>query len=333
MPGLLWQDIGDIDYIYNHIGINNCNQLINKAHVTTLNVSYSDFFYGLLYPTLINQPISIANYLAKTYNLQQQHQYFMLVEPTHLRLDRDRLIICEPQLLQLSISEQKLIVEQLNQHFAPDLQFYCISKDLWLLGHNNIRLTHHHSPALLDIIGENVDNFLPKDTQHLDYTSVLNEIQMVLHNYANRHKNKSTTQPHLNSVWLWDKYIQLPQDFYATLDQQLIYTTNSTLVADNNLNIAALSGNFALTQQHNTLLVDTLYYASRYRDTNAYINTLKLVDQQIAQILTDRVYAHMTNIKIYVPGINNTLLLSLNRFSRYNIWRNHTLQKLAKGYA
>jgi hypothetical protein len=332
IPGLLWQDVGDIDYIYSTINTKNCDYLVKRASQSQVEFSYSDFFYGLLFPKATNLPLTFADYLATKHGLKHKHDYFMLIEPTHLRVDRDRLLICEPQLLQLSLAEQELVINDLNQHFANQLALYYITDNLWLIGHSDPQLNNNLSMPLIDIIGENIDNFLPQGDNSISYTNLLNEIQMVLHNHPLNKQRKPKLA--INSLWAWNKSIKLPPELHFNDFNRKIYTTNERLLSSGNNNINSLDTEFALNAITNNsiILLDSLYYAKCYRDSSKYIDLLEQIEKTIGLTLATNLYTKLDNLTLYIPNFDKTIKLSATRFDWLKLWKNNSLIKIVKGY-
>ena len=199
LPGLLWHDAGDLAYLITQTP--NLDRLIKRGTTHTLAYSFSDLVYSS-YTTTTN---SLAHEMAKSLNHASLYPQFLLAQPTFLRADRDRLLICESELLQLKDIEVSTIINQINNHFAGILQVFVINPNLWLVGLNQ-EIRNNKFYPILDIIGENIDDYLPKNDVSL--AKLLNEIQMLLFDLELNKQRKQDGQIQVNSLWLWDKEIK-----------------------------------------------------------------------------------------------------------------------------
>ena len=198
LPGLLWPDLGDIDYLYAQIQTTNLDRLIKHASISHLNYSYSDLLYmnqislnkpavslshkmdpGLRRDDMSGAHNSLATSIAQDLGVIDGSKTFLIAEPTHLRADRDRLLISEAELLQLDTTEAQAIIAAINQHFNAEINLYYVTEHLWLIG-LNLTKAHNKFFPIVDIIGENIDPYLPKQEQAIQYSRLLNEIQMLL---------------------------------------------------------------------------------------------------------------------------------------------------------
>ena len=201
IPGLFWPDSGDIDYLYPKIEADNFKSLIKHANVSKLNYGYSNLFYSA--STGLAQG-SLAKQLASQLKITDEYPNFLLAEPTHLRLDRDRLLIAEPALLQLDQSEEVAIINAINTHFNGEIKLYYVNEGLWLVGHK-LDVSDCTFYPILDIIGENIDDYLVKEgADAIKLNKLINEIQMLLFNLPLNEERKQEGSLVANSLWLSD---------------------------------------------------------------------------------------------------------------------------------
>lgn len=307
LPGIIWPEIGDYEYLIKQLDIPNLSKLCTSA---TLKQeihchSYSDFVYG----DYDYSAGLLAQSYAKKLNVHSEFNSFLMVEPTHLRADRDRLLIAEAELLQLNTDEAKTIITAINQHFSGELKLYLLEDDLWLLG-IDLYLTDLVSYPIIDIVGENIDDFLPQGKSRLALHKILNEIQMLLFNLPINQQRQDDGLMQVNSVWFWNK--QNPNLNVA--GQRMISTSQQIDEQFNEITQTTTS----LT----TLVIPTGYFAARYRDSFAWVQQINQFEQEIVQKLIILLSSHkVKQINILIPGISNSWRLSVRSFDLWKFWR------------
>lgn len=321
IPGLIWPDSGDIDYLYSELKTPYLNKFIAKTKVKYLDYSYSDFLCNLDTDHVNKNDFTLAMQMATHLNIQHEFKHFLFAEPTHLRVDRDRLLISEAELLQLDHTESIEIINKINNHFAPDFKLYYLDEHLWLLGLNIYPGTEKFSP-IIDIIGENIDDYLPKEKNSILYNKFLNEVQMLLFSLSvnkNRQTEGSLTS---NSIWLWDKSTrQLDTEYtqiYANNNLSLL-KHDKILPLPNNLNEIFKSN------QNTLVIIDQLYYPSCYRDSYSWQDKIKNLDEKIFAVMAN---LKINNFRLLIPMQNKTL--ELTNKSIFGIFQKKNLNSLAK---
>lgn len=314
VPGLLWQDTDDIDYIFKYAKINNLLSLLSKAHISKHNFSYSDIIYQHISKDL--QP-SLAKQVAQVNNWLGLHSEFLIIQPTHLRVDRDRLLICEPELLQLTKQEEFNIIEAINKHFDNEVKIYWISYNVWLIG-LNFTLSHHNQfYPIIDIIGNNINDYFPQGENSILFSKLLNEIQMLLFNLPLNKTRRSESQITINSVWMWDKQLN---DISHILGNRILINMHS-------FNIKEYIDK--QIQENQPILMDNLYYPCCYRDSSSFINQLENFDSSIAIFLKQYIRKGLIKkLHIWVPQSTKTIEIAINRFDQYKFWKKNTFQSI-----
>jgi hypothetical protein len=312
LPGLFWQDIGDLDYLYNNARLDKFNRLLKHAKMNILNYSYSDLVYSSIY-----KDGTVANNLAHSLGVNTEYRAFLVAEPTHLRLDRDRLLISEAELLQLDTDEAKSIINSINSHFAPEIKIYFVSEHMWLVGHN-LPIENDVFYSILDITGENIDDYMP----NIKINKLINEVQMLLHSIIENKLRKDEGSLAVNSIWLWDRKVNLDIKYaqiYASGINgiQVIPTPIESAFADKNL-----------------IIIDNLYYPCYYRDGFGWVDKINELNDGLMESLNKWLSRHNT-LDILIPGRENTIQLCLCRgflSGGYKFWENKQLITLVKEF-
>ncbi len=307
LPGLCWPDSGDREYLSPQIKMPWFNQLLNFATVNKCDFPYSDFYYSLLFDKqddARDETASLALAFARKLGLTGKWRNYLLASPTHLRLDRDRILISESELLQLDFSESQQLIEMLNHHFTGECEFFYISDELWLVG---VTIdTHEQSLVpLIDIIGENINDYLPTGSAGLLINTLTNEIQMLFHDCVVNNLREQDGLLVVNGIWLWDI-----QDFAKI--------SLGNKVISSNPNIGNLIDDIGTQLSTNgVILIDQLYYPSRYRDAYAWVALVNSLDQDLFVPLVEQWLAgSIEQISVIIPqssGLNGGVEFHLTK--------------------
>jgi hypothetical protein len=336
LPGLIWPEPTNVDYIYQNIKLVNFNQILKKANLVVKSYSYSDLIYQLnlkqLHPSLnFATTTNIASIYAQYLNLENTYKSFLMVEPTHLRLNNVDLQISQSDLLQLNEDEAKDFISQINNFYNGELKLYFLTTNLWLLGHNLELNSEINFYPILDIIGENINDFLPSGKNSIQLNKIINEIQMLLFNSPTNQVRQEHGDIILNSIWLWNKKINSSLEMNYTN----IFTNQDTLLHQSNNNyIQAIPKNLDDLMQNNSLIIiDCLFYSSCYRDNYSYTNDLEQLDQTLGQFLQQKInQKQIHELNILVPLGQNTIQLCTIPLNKYKFWRNRSLIHFIKEY-
>ncbi|MDP2879498.1 MAG: hypothetical protein Q8N74_08240 [Sulfuricella sp.] len=139
--------------------------------------------------------------------------FWLLADPVHLQLQRDRMVLVDEGNLEISTDEAASLTAALNHHFAPNgMTFLPTRPGRWHLRlANPARLETHPLEA---VIGRNIRSFLPGGPDGKHWHTLLNEIQMLLHSHPVNEKREQRGELTINSIWLWGGGV-LPENLAA----------------------------------------------------------------------------------------------------------------------
>lgn len=308
LPGLIWSNSADYPFLLPQLHIPKLTKLLSRATKAFISLSVSDFIYS--------NNINSEPDLAKNYAAQLQindFQSYLLIEPTHLRIDRDRLLISEADLLQLNDDEADLLIKQLNQHFVNDLEIFKIHNELWLVGFKSQLNTDLISYPICDIVGENINDFLPSGSDRLFLHKLINEMQMLLFNLVLNQEREQEELLTVNSVWFWNKkLVNLP----FNIDAHNIFSTNPKY--GNKLDSFELLKH----KEESLLFVDNAYYSACYQDYHSWIQQINFLEQQLfTPLLNSYNKSEIKEINFYIPTATKCLHFSLNQYDKWKLWR------------
>jgi hypothetical protein len=132
--------------------------------------------------------------------IAQEAGYWFLVHPVHFVLQRDFFTLGEA--LSLSPQELATLLADLNQQFSEDgLRFLpSQSGDFWYLhSANHVDVASY---SLAQALGRDVGKHMPYGKHGMQFQSLLNEVQMLLHDHAINASREQRGLPVVNSLWL-----------------------------------------------------------------------------------------------------------------------------------
>lgn len=127
--------------------------------------------------------------------------YWLQASPVHLRPDGDGLLLFDAEVLQLTLDEANQLAEMVQGHFSEQgwrIELYDAQR--WYLrleGQPDI-----DTSALVDVIGRNIDRFLPKGSDAVAWHSMMNEVQMLLHSAKVNMLREGRGELSINGLWL-----------------------------------------------------------------------------------------------------------------------------------
>lgn len=310
LPGLFWYDAGDYSYLYNQLNIPLLSNLLSKASLSQHQFTYSDVIYRAISSS------SLARQYANEINFIGYNGY-LIVEPTHLRADRDRLLIAEAELLQINDSEAREIIASINQHFAGEIELRFYRDDLWIMG-CNFAFDDLQSYPIVDIVGDNIDEFMPTGSARIMLHRLLNEVQMLLFTHPINQLRNEEGLLTINSLWLWDKSaVKLP------------ITTNNAL--SNNPKLGKQITNLERdVLNHPMLILDNAYYPAQYRDSFAWVNNIHEIEKNLMPLLFNALkHKYYNKINFWIPSQQGTICFTVGKWDLYKFWRHKTFAELS----
>ncbi len=125
---------------------------------------------------------------------------WLRADPVHLRPDRDRLLLFSPELLDVEQAEADEIAGQINAHFAAEgLRLETPLPAHWYL--HLEKCPDLVTSSLEQVVGRNIDSFLPSGPDAAKWRALSNEIQMLLFNAPSNQQREAEGRPTINGLW------------------------------------------------------------------------------------------------------------------------------------
>lgn len=135
-------------------------------------------------------------------NGEPDSDWWLRVDPVHMRVDSNHARLFGPYVLGLSHDEAASLIERLNNHLAEDgLRIEAPAPQRWYVRLQ--RAPDFATHPLPQVAGRNVNAFMPSGEGAARLRGWLTELQMLLHDAeANTARERAGRLP-ANSVWPW----------------------------------------------------------------------------------------------------------------------------------
>jgi hypothetical protein len=198
VPGLSWLDAHDGAEVLKGLALPALATLLGRARIdaapTTLSALTAQSF-GL-------NRLAPARHDAETSGLDTTSGHWLIADPVHVRVDRDRALLADVGVMNLAQHEADALVGSLSRHFAEDgMTFFAPQPGRWY-----VRLADASGASftpLMDAVGENINEHLPGGANGLTWSRWLNEMQMLLYTHPTNDQREAQGEVSVNSVWLW----------------------------------------------------------------------------------------------------------------------------------
>ncbi len=179
---------------------------------------------------------------------EKDDAFWLHADPVFLKPTADRLLLFDAEMLDIRPADADELVALFNQHFSQDgWHIEAPHPNHWYLRLPTTPVVN--TSPLADVIGRNIDPYLPSGEEASRWRSVLNEVQMLFHSAASNMQREAAHLLPVNGIWLSGGGC-LPErwkaDFSAVMADDLLSQGLSQL---SEIECHALSLD-ALTQQH-----------------------------------------------------------------------------------
>lgn len=189
-------------------------------------------------------PIAVALMQAMGLDNGAAPGHWFLLQPVHLHIARDHLVLTDPQALHISDSEARALYDAATPRFSEvgyelvwgDPRHWFMRADAWA----GLRTC---TPAAAS--GHNIDIWQPRGQGERDWRRLHNEVQMLWHQHPVNEARDLSGLPRVNALWLWAG--SSPASVVAPAYLKAISGTapDGAIHTDLRLQAAALAGDWA----------------------------------------------------------------------------------------
>ena len=206
IPGLLDKLAGFEQLIPQDLaGLSALTRLLSRAKVA--NDRSAGFLPGLFElfnidaPTQYDFPVAAVTCTSES-NQHIQNEYLLHADPVCIQPDRQHAVLIAHDALQVSQDEAEQLIASVNAFFAEDGWQLCAhTPQRWYL--RGVRLSDIQTFPLHDVMGKNIQPYLPQGNDSVYWHKLLNEVQMLLHSHPVNLQRAAQGKLPVNSLWFW----------------------------------------------------------------------------------------------------------------------------------
>ena len=273
----------------------------------------------------------IALQKMRQFGMSPEPGVWFLLNPVHIHIARDHLVLTDSRRLDLSDSEARslfALAEPIFAEFGKPLVYG--DAGTWFLQADNWHDLQTSTPDAT--CGHNVDIWMPKGAAERDWRKVQNEVQMQWHaSDVNRGRQMIGKNP-VNSLWLW------AGTSAALLPQQSRYTDSFNLsgwmadfgkLANRHDHAATAEEVIAARCESGLLLLDSLLEPALGEDMSEWLDRINALEQSwFGPILQAMQTGALDQCRLILT--NGTVLneVPVTRHSLRRFWKKPSLQGL-----
>lgn len=158
--------------------------------------------FGLENTQLANSSPPIAVALMQSLGLNPKDGMWFVLQPVHIHIARDHLVLTDPRQLQLPEQEARRLFDVAKPLFdecGKDLMYG--NAEMWFVRADDWSELQTATPDAA--AGHNIDIWMPKGSGERDWRKVQNEVQMHWFTHPVNTEREATGRKIVNSVWLW----------------------------------------------------------------------------------------------------------------------------------
>jgi hypothetical protein len=126
---------------------------------------------------------------------------WMRVDPVHLKLERDQLVLLDDEALQLSADEAQALAASVAAHFHDHFSLEVLASARWYARPR--APTRIRSVSTRAVRGRGIAAWMPQGEDAVLWHSVMNEAQMLLHDHPVNEAREARGALPVNSLWFW----------------------------------------------------------------------------------------------------------------------------------
>lgn len=258
--------------------------------------------------------------------------WWLRADPVHLRADRDTVLFSATELSDIAPDEAASLAASLNAHFAATgITIHPRRANRWYARVD--RDPAMWAPPLADIRGQPLLAHMPDGPEGRVWRSILNEMQMLLHEHPVNQSREARGAPAVNGVWLWGagRLAGAPRTVYARVTADHPVARGLALAAGGRpaqlpgsarewLESAGRSGVKAAGVE--AIVLDSLRAPAAGRDIVAWRTALEALERDwFAPLLAALRSGGIGMITLHAPGVPRTNVTETTRQDLRYFWR------------
>lgn len=261
-----------------------------------------------------NSPAVSATLMAAL-GLKNETGYWFVLQPVHLHVERDHLVLTDYRQLNLNDSESKTLFDAAHPLFEEQNQRLLFgSKDYWFMQADAWADFRTCTPDAA--CGHNIDVWSPSGGSSREWRRLQNEVQMLWHQHPLNESREQNNQPRVNGLWLWG-------GSQANESSPGLHTLASHL---NNPHPAVDTS----ASEPTTHILDSLSSAALADDWSSWLHNMSAIDHgYLAPALAALDSGKLEVVNVILSDSTRLVHWSIARNSFRKFWAKPSLNRLA----
>jgi hypothetical protein len=250
--------------------------------------------------------------------LNKESGYWFVVQPVHLHVARDHLVLTDYRQLNLSESEAKTLFDAAHPLFEEQNQRLVFgSKDYWFMQADAWADFRTCTPDAA--CGHNIDVWSPSGGSAREWRRLQNEVQMLWHQHPLNDAREENNCPRVNGLWLWggsQANESSPDLFNLRTLASHLKTTHQTYDSSSN--------------EPSTHILDSLSTAALADDWSSWLHNMSVIDHDyLAPALAALDSGQLEVVNVILSDSTRLVHWSIARNSLRKFWAKPSLTRLA----
>lgn len=153
-------------------------------------------------PALEQADASVAGAVMRGYGLGQTEGYWLLLQPVHIQISRNHLLMSDPRQLALSDAHARALFDSAKPYFDEiGLTLLYGDAGTWFLRADDWTSLQTATPDAA--IGLNLSDAMPLGESARACRKLQNEVQMLWYEHPANEERLTRGQSEVNSIWIW----------------------------------------------------------------------------------------------------------------------------------
>jgi hypothetical protein len=330
IPRLFWPH-ENAQSVWSGLELPALEKLIGRAHAERFDPITTEGWLCQAFEVERQQDWPVAPLTLELDGVESADAYWLRADPVHLRVDRDRIVLVENALFNLSVDEAKAFGAALNDHFREQgIILHAPRPKRWYAGLPSAPRLVTHSTS--EVAGADVQRFLPAGEDALTWHRTFNEIQMLLHDHPLNTEREQRGEPVVNSVWFWGGGLRTsvrgrPYDALWADDALGVALGSAADIAvsarpADTAEWRTAAATIAGAESSHLIVLDQLVSAAAHQDSATWQEEIASLEAKwfapLTQGLRER---HVVAVTLVVPGDTGCWRFEVQRKDFLKFWR------------
>lgn len=278
-----------------------------------------------------NNSPQLAVAAMQTFNFTAGGGYWFMMQPVHIHIARDHLVLTDQRRLDLAEQESRALFATAKPLFQEtgrtllygDAHTWFVRADDWA-----DLLTSTPDAAC----GHNVDIWMPKDpndTHDRAWRKLQNEVQMHWHTHAVNEQREFCRAEPINSVWIWGGAASAPQSRSSRYTHVFGLSKAYGQFAANHMQHCTADGVIASKPERGLLMLDELISAGLAQDWSHWLEQMHALEANwFTPLLAAMRAGKITSMSLMLTHNTKLSEIRITRNSLRKFWVKPSLTRL-----